>query len=128
MGLRCPGAKGKKKFTVTAEPMPRPWTEPGLTRAERVIRFIESLRVTSGALAGQRFTVRDWQREIIEAWYREENGRRIVRTGLLSVARKNGKTGLCAALALCHLLGPEMERRGQICVGATDRDPIGLDL
>ena len=41
-------------------------------------------------------------------------------------ARKNGKSGLCAAIALAHLCGPEAERRGQIVVAASDRDQSGL--
>jgi phage terminase large subunit-like protein len=77
-------------------------------------------------LAGKRFRLRPWQREIISSWYAEEDGERVVRTGLLSMARKNGKTGLASALALCHLLGPESERRGQVVVGATDRDQSAL--
>ncbi len=132
MGLRGPGAKPKGPKPEAAGSTPqrrtvRPWERKGLSRAGRVIAFVESLRVTSGSHAGKRFRLRPWQREIIEAWYKtDRNGRRIVRTGLLSVARKNGKTGLCAALALAHLLGPELEPRGQIVVGATDRDQSAL--
>ncbi len=124
MGLRGPGAKAKKNVRTRKR---WPWQKKGLTRAERVITFIESLKVTSGALAGQSFTLRPWQREIVQAWYATDcEGRRIVRTGLLTMGRKNGKTELAAVLALCHLLGPEQERRGQIVVGATDADQSGL--
>ena len=123
MGLRGPGARPKQP---TGKPKRQPWEVRGLTRAERVKRFLESLRVTCGTLSGQKFKLRPWQLEIVNAWYATADGRRIVRTGLLSVARKNGKTGLLAALALCHLLGPEQEPRGQIVVGATDRDQSGL--
>src|SRR5690349_11785786 len=112
MGLRGPGArriapKGRRKRF--------PWQSKHLSRPDRVIRFIESLKVTSGALAGKSFLLGDWQKEIIREWYATDaDGCRIVRTGLLSVARKNGKTGLVSAIALAHLLGPEAERRGQI--------------
>jgi len=124
MGLRGPGAKGKKQ---PARRRRRPsWARPGLSRSQRVIAFIQSLKVTSGALAGQKFKLRPWQKEIIEEWYAEKNGRRIVRTGLLSMGRKNGKTALVSALAMAHLLGPECERRGQIVAAASDRDQSGL--
>jgi phage terminase large subunit-like protein len=128
MGLRGPNSKRRKTPAKTSKRRRRSWEARGLSRSERVIRFVESLKVTSGALLGRKFTLRPWQREIINEWYATggEKGRRIVRTGLLSVGRKNGKTGLCAALALCHLLGPEAERRGQIVVGATDRDQSAL--
>lgn len=36
-----------------------------------------------------------------------------MRTAVLSVARKNGKTQLAAALCLCALSGPEAEPRGE---------------
>jgi phage terminase large subunit-like protein len=90
-------------------------------------RFIESLKVTSGALAGQPFTLRPWQRQIIDAWYAQDaSGHRLVRTGLLTMGRKNGKTGLCSALALAHLVGPEAEARGQVVAAASDRDQAAL--
>jgi phage terminase large subunit-like protein len=128
MGLRGRGARPKAKPTSHFKPIRRPnWKAKGLTRAERVIRFVEGLKVTAGPLAGKPFLLRPWQKDIIRKWYTTDaNGLRIVRTGLLSVARKNGKSGLCAALALCHLVGPEQEPRGQIVVGATDRDQSGL--
>lgn len=99
------------------------WEAEGLSRAERVIRFVESLTITSGAHAGRKFLLRPWQRKIVEAWYATgEDGRRLVRTGLMTLGRKNGKTSLCAALALAHLVGPEVERRGQIIGAAKDRE------
>jgi phage terminase large subunit-like protein len=42
------------------------------------------------------------------------------------MGKKNGKTGLCSALALAHLVGPEVERRGQVAAAASDRDQSGL--
>ena len=42
------------------------------------------------------------------------------------MGRKNGKTGLCSALALAHLVGPEAEARGQVVAAASDRDQAAL--
>jgi phage terminase large subunit-like protein len=60
----------------------------------------------SGSTGKQAFTklkLRDWQRDFIQAVYAEDkNGNRPVRTAIMSVARKNGKTQLAAALALCR--------------------------
>lgn len=126
MGLRGPGARPRAEVKPKRGRRPA-WQAKGLSRAERVICFVESLKVTSGALAGKKLRLRGWQREIVQEWYATDSKRRrVVRTGLLSVARKNGKTGLVSALALCHLLGPEQEPRGQIVVGASDRDQSGL--
>ena len=129
MGLRGPGAKPKKKRTTEAEPdaTPPAWQQPGLSRAERVIAFIEGLPVTSGVLAGTTMSLREWQREIICGIYgTADDGNRPVRTALVTMPRKNGKTGLAAGLALAHLVGPEAEQRGQVYSAAADRDQASL--
>ncbi len=126
MGLRGPGARTfhPERLTALGE---NSWKNPALSRAEKVIAFIESLNLTADPWAGHPFTLRPWQQEIIKAWYAtDENGRLIVKTGLLSVGRKNGKSGLIAGLATCHLLGPEAVPRGEIVVGATDSDQSGI--
>lgn len=132
MGLRGIGAKpvkkaskpkGKRKIDLEV------WQAEGLTRAQRVVAFIESLSITSGIFAGQPFELRPWQIEIVEAIYAtDENGRRIKRQVLLTIPRKNGKTQLAAALALCHLVGPEAEQRGQVYSAAADRKQAALIL
>jgi phage terminase large subunit-like protein len=99
-----------------------PWLAPGLTRSQRVIVFIESFEITSGPDIGKLFVLRPWQRGFIEAVYREdEAGTRPVRTAVLSMGRKNGKTALAALMALCHTFGPEAEPRGEAYCCANDR-------
>src|SRR5215831_1458237 len=103
-----------------------PWEEPDLTRSERVIRFVESLTVSSGKFARTKLKLRPFQRRFIEDIYRTvEDGRRPVRTAVLSVGRRNGKTQLAAALALAHLCGPEQEMRGEVYSAANDRQQAG---
>lgn len=129
MGLRGPGAKATAKGDKGVKPRRRvePWAKAGLSRIERVIAFVESLKITAGSHAGRKFILRPWQRAIVEAIYRvDENGRRIVRQALICVPRKNGKTALAAALALCHLVGPEAEARGQVFSAASDRKQAAL--
>ena len=57
--------------------------------------------VPTGPLRGQPFRIPDWQRD-----YAREALAAGVREAGLSVARKNGKSGLIAALALAFLCGP----------------------
>ena len=45
-----------------------------------------------------------------------------MRRAVLSIARKNGKTALIAALVLVHLVGPEAEQNGEIYSAANDRE------
>jgi phage terminase large subunit-like protein len=129
MGLRGIGAKPvKRPDSGTAKRKTREaWRKKGLTRAGRVIAFIEGLKITSGIFAGQGFKLRPWQREIIEAIYAvDDTGRRVKRQALITIPRKNGKTQLAAALALCHLCGPEAEQRGQCFSAASDRKQAAL--
>lgn len=103
-----------------------PWELEGLSRVERIVAFLEDLPITQGSLAGTKLKIRDWQREFLEAIYAEdETGHRPVRTAVLSMARKNGKTQLVAGLGLCHLLGPEAEGRGEVYAAANDKAQAG---
>jgi phage terminase large subunit-like protein len=123
MALRGVGAKALSTRGQVAVRDVLPWEVPGLSRAERVIAFCEDLPITAGKLAGSSMRLRPWQREFIHAVYAEDAaGGRPVRTAVLSMGRKNGKTQLAAALALCHLLGPEAEPRGEIYSCALTRD------
>ena len=42
----------------------------------------------------------------------------------LSVARKDGKSALIAAVVLAHLVGPEAKQNSQIISGARSRDQV----
>lgn len=128
MGLRGSGAKPMASRGAAAVVMRAvlPWEADGLSRVERVIAFLEDMPITQGKLAGQKMRVRPWQRRFIEAVYAEDaEGRRPVRTAVLSMARKNGKTGLAAPLALCHLVGPEAEARAEVYAAANDIKQAG---
>jgi phage terminase large subunit-like protein len=131
MGKRGPKTAAAKA-AERAEVIPSwagapPWEKKGLTRAGRVIAFIECLPITSGMHSGKLMKLRPWQREFIEAVYSTDaSGKRIIRTALLTVPRKNGKSQLAAALALAHLLGPEAEERGQVFSAASDRDQAAI--
>jgi phage terminase large subunit-like protein len=86
------------------------------TRVGRVIAFLESLPITKGIYAGRKMKLLPGQRKFIEAVYGRvsADGRRQIKIAIKSEPRGNGKTGLLAGLALCHLLGPECEARGEI--------------
>lgn len=96
-------------------------------KSERVIRFIENLTNTAGPAAGKSFKLRPWQKAIIRGIYdpQTEDSRRIVRTALITMPRKQGKTELAAALALYHLLA-DGEINGQVYSAAADRHQAAL--
>ncbi len=126
MGLRGPNAQPLSAASRGSTPTDQPWEKPGLKRWQRVIAFLETLPVTSGLLAGKTMKLMPFQKKFVKAVYQERKGKRLVRQAVLSCPRKNGKTGLIAGLALCHLLGPEAEPRGQIISCGNDRSQAAL--
>jgi len=128
------GARGPKSAAVKSANTRRrsrakrpPWDRKKYSRAEKVIACCESLPITAGMHAGRKLVLRDWQKEIIQAIYAvDETGKRKIRTALITLPRKNGKSSLIAALALCHLLGPESESRGQVMSAAADREQAAI--
>lgn len=128
MGARGPGATRQRKAAAMADSgTAHAWEADGLTRAERVIAFIESLPITKGFGAGENVKLLPFQREWIEAIYAtDDKGNRRVRTGLMSVARGQGKTVLAALLTLCHLCGPEAEQRGECYSAGATKEQAGL--
>jgi phage terminase large subunit-like protein len=99
------------------------WKAKGLTRAERVIRFLQSLPVTKGHLQGKKMRLVPEQRAFVEEVYLDDYS---VTTGVLSTPKGCGKTGLSAGLGLCHLLGPEAIERGEVYSAAIDRGQASI--
>ncbi|MGX9990838.1 terminase large subunit [Rhizobium sp. Z1P35] len=125
MGLRGPGAKPKSGKVAANDNLRKelPWEAEGLSRLERVVAFMEDMPVTQGKLAGTKMILRPWQVEqfLDPIFTEDDDGKRRVRTAALSMGRKNGKTGISAALACCFLVGPEAEERGEIYFCAMDK-------
>lgn len=99
-----------------------PWERVGLSRVERVLAFLEFLPITKGILLGQKMKLLPGQRSFIERVY----GSGDVRIAVKSEPRGNGKTGLVSGLALCHLIGPEAEERGECYSAGVDRRQAAL--
>ncbi|WP_059400027.1 terminase large subunit [Pseudomonas aeruginosa] len=95
-----------------------------MTRAEKIIAFIERYCVTpEGADVGKPLCLAEFQRQFIRDVYDNSAS---TRRAILSVARKNGKSGLIAGLLLAHLVGPEAKQNSQLVSGAMSRDQAAL--
>lgn len=95
-----------------------------MTRGERVIAFIERYCIVpEGALLGQPMRLDPFQKDFILAIY--DNPDRTDKA-ILSIARKNGKTGLIAGILLAHLVGPEAVQNSQIVSGAMSREQAAI--
>ncbi|PYD92647.1 terminase large subunit [Pseudomonas syringae pv. pisi] len=94
------------------------------TRGEKVIAFIEKYcRVPEGQHIGKPLQLDQFQKDFILEVYDNPAG---TRTAYLSIARKNGKTGLIAGILLAHTVGPEAVQNSQIVSGAMSREQAGL--
>lgn len=95
-----------------------------MTRGEKVVAFIESYCVVpQGDLAGRPMRLEPFQKKFILDVYDNPYG---TRRAYLSIARKNGKTGLIAGILLAHVAGPEARLNSQIISGAMSREQAGI--
>jgi phage terminase large subunit-like protein len=98
-------------------------------RADRALRFISNLTHTKDRWAGVPFDPRPWQVDIIRELFgrtREDNPeRRSYRTCYIEVPRKNGKSEICAAMALYGLIGDGVQG-AEVYSAAADRDQASL--
>lgn len=91
----------------------------GMTRGEKVIAFIQKFcRVPEGDLLGKPVRLLPFQKQFILDVYDNPAG---TSRAYLSMARKNGKTGLIACLLLAHIVGPEAYQNSRISSGARTR-------
>jgi len=96
--------------------------------ADRAVEFFEQLQHVKGPLAGQPFKLQPWQAEDIVrplfGWKRQDGTRRY-RTAYIEIPRKNGKSTLCAGIAL-YLLFLDGEQGAEVYSAAGDRDQATL--
>ena len=106
------------------------------TRGDRMVRFIQTLKVPDGPDAGALLRLRDWQINAIKTIYDPQRAAltpegktmmvRAVRQAILTMGRKNGKTSIGAGLCLGHLVGPEASWNGQLYSAAYEREQAAL--
>lgn len=91
-----------------------------MTRGERVIAFIEGFcKIPEGEHVGKDARLAEFQKKFLLDLYDNPHG---TDTAILSIARKNAKTGLIAFILLAHLVGPEAKLNSRIVSGAMSRD------
>ena len=84
------------------QPVALPSPDPVSDAAETFFAWAErELKVPTGPLRGRPFIIPEWQRGYVREALADG-----VREAGLSIARKNGKSGIIAALLLAYLVGP----------------------
>lgn len=89
-------------------------------KADKVVNFIEKLKLSTGKFANQNFKLSNWQKFVIYYVYGlvyKDSGLRVTREVYLQLSRKSGKTALASAMALYHLVA-DGENDGQIIFAA----------
>ena len=89
-------------------------------KADKVVNFIEKLKLSTGKFANKNFKLSEWQKFVIYYVYGlvyKDSGLRVTREVYLQLSRKSGKTALASAMALYHLVA-DGENDGQIIFAA----------
>jgi phage terminase large subunit-like protein len=112
----------RKKTTKTHACLP----EYGQTGVDAVNFFTKHLRHTQGELGGRPFVLEPWQASYIGRLFGtlRPDGMRQYRTSLLAIPRKNGKSTLCAGIAIKLLF--DGEPGAQIFSCGADREQARL--
>jgi phage terminase large subunit-like protein len=98
---------------------PKKWTT-----GDKICCFIEThCIVPEGQFVGKPMQLAPFQRKFIYEVFDNPVG---TRRAILSIARKNGKTALIAALLLAYVCGPLSQRNAQIVSGAMSRDQASI--
>jgi phage terminase large subunit-like protein len=108
---------------LTPPPPRRPKRGPARSQGAYVCRWIEANCVhTNDRWVGVPFKLLPWQRAFIMRLFEVDpkTNRRIYRTALLGVAKKNGKTELAAALACYFAIGAGEPSALVVCAAASD--------
>ena len=96
--------------------------------ANRAVGFFrDCLTHVKGEKAGQPFELDNWQEAIVSAlfgWKRQDGTRRF-RTAYIEIPRKNGKSTLCAGLAL-YLLFSDGESGAEVYSCAAEREQASI--
>ena len=96
-------------------------------KADRAVKFIESLSHTKGKWAGKPFWLFPWQERVIRDIFGivDENGKRQFRTAFVEIGKKNGKSELAAAVAL-YMLYADGEPSAEVYGAAADRQQASI--
>ena len=94
------------------------------TIGEKCIRFVHTYcLVPEGSQVGQPMRLEPFQQQFFLDVFDNQSK---TRTAIYSVARKNGKSALVAAILLLFIVGPLRRQGAQLASGAMSRDQAGI--
>jgi phage terminase large subunit-like protein len=90
--------------------------------------FHKHLTHAKGELGGKPFLLEPWQQDYVRKLFATEGDVRKVRTSLLAIPRKNGKSSLCAGIALKLLMENEPGCEVYSCAASRDQARLVFDM
>lgn len=96
-------------------------------KADEAVAFIRQLKHTKDRWAGVPFDLQPWQEKIVRELLGTVNkdGTRQYRTAYISMARKNGKSSLAAAMAL-YVLFVDGDQGAEVYTAAAEQEQAGI--
>lgn len=97
---------------------------------DRVIQFVSLIKHYLGKHSGKPFKLLNWQQFMLFCIYglkHKKDNTRVTRNVYTQMSRKNGKSALCAALSLYHLIA-DNEQAAQIFFAANSREQAKILL
>lgn len=92
------------------------------TDGPRIAAFFERFCTLNKSFHGQPFVPLPWMKEFLDDVHRHRDGRRIIRTALLGMPRKNSKSTLASGLAAFHLIADDKDDAPEVWGAAVDKD------
>lgn len=95
---------------------------------DRVVNFIQHLKLFTGEFAGKHLILEPWQKNIIAntfGWKWKKDGLRVTRSLYLELGRKNAKTTTCAAILL-YMMVADGENNASVILSANSSKQASL--
>jgi len=97
------------------------------TMANKIIKFCETLKIPEGDKVGEPIVLIEWQKDFIREVFKEKNGKRVVKTGICSIGRKNSKSSTIAMILLSLMCIKGLAKpNAQLASGAKTRQQSAL--
>ena len=97
---------------------------------DKKIRFINCMKHYQGSFAGKPFLLMGWESWVLAnlwGWKWKHDDTNVINKALISMSRKNAKTAICAAIALCHVIFDEIGAEVDLLANSSQQASIAFD-
>lgn len=97
---------------------------------DKKIKFINCMKHYQGSFAGKPFILMGWESWVLAnlwGWKWKSDDTNVINKALISMSRKNAKTAICAAIALCHVIFDERGAEVDLLANSSQQASIAFD-